>query len=82
MLAPMGPSTAEILLNPAATTVELERGRFARYVGSGRWESHFKSRRGVDTPDGPLLTADVLSRFPPDSYGHERVLLIIAAVDG
>lgn len=78
----MGPSRAEIVLNPATTTVEVERGRFVRYVGSGRWESYFRSRRGTHLPDGPLLTADVLCRFPPGSYEYERVQRIIAAVDG
>lgn len=77
----MGLSASEILTNPAATTVALERGRFARYLGSGRWESYLESLRGARTPDGPLITSDVLCRFPPESDEHQRVLQIIEGVD-
>jgi hypothetical protein len=81
-LVPMLLNASEVLTNPAATTVELERGRFARYVGNSRWESYFESQRGARTSDGPLTTADVKSRFAPGTYEHQRIEEIISAVDG
>ncbi len=72
----------EVLTNPAATTIELDAGRFARYRGNGRWETYLESRRGTRTATGPLMTADVSCRFYPESYEYRRINQIIAAVDG
>lgn len=77
----MHTSNLDTLLDLAATTVQIKRGRFARYRGGGRWESYFESRRGARTPDGPLLTSDVMCRFRPGSYERERVEHIISLVD-
>src|SRR4051794_1484376 len=77
----MGITVSEVRTNPAATTVELERGRFARYRGGGRWETYLESRRGVRTPDGPLMTPDALCRFSPGSHEYRRAEQIVLAVD-
>lgn len=70
------------LMNPGFGTIEIEAGRFARYVGRGRWESYFQSRRGARHADGPLQTSDVLARLAPESLERQEAESIIACIDG
>jgi hypothetical protein len=68
------------LLDRHNRTIQMETGKRATYMGSGRWETALHVRGRAPRPDGVLVAGDVLPRLREGSFEHEHSLRLIEAL--